>query len=266
MRKIVLEISKKREKIIMPNILTLDKKQLLELDHGEIHGVISAEEVEHIFKTFDGLWLYDYDALFQGRPGLHAELKSGRCSDGFLNAHQVLSYPEIRKIFAHQIARKFLRTRLPKPDHVIGIPTGATKLGQDVAEILDCNFAEMIKNDQGKIKLITQMSLGAKILIVEDFCSMATGFIEAVTEIVTAQDKHNQEVFILPIEMLIINRGEVRWIPVPKIGFFETTAIANIRFRDWAYPCKLCEQGSERIKPKATKESWQRIINSQLPY
>lgn len=250
----------------MPNILALNKKQLLELDHSEIHGIINAEEVKHIFKTFDGLWLYDYDALYQGRPGLHAELRSGRCSDGFLNAHQVLSYPEIRKIFAHQIVRKFLRTRLPRPDFIVGIPTGATKLGEDVAEMLNCNFAEMIKNDQGKLQLLTPMPPEAKVLIVEDFCSMATGFIEAVTEIVTTQNENNQEVFILPIEMLIINRGEVRWIPVPKIGFFKTTPIADIRFRDWKYPCKLCEQGSVRIKPKTTKENWQQITNSQLPY
>lgn len=256
-----------------PDIFSMSKDELIGLDPYAVKRLLTTEEILYIFKTLGGLWLYDWDARLKGKVGLHAKLKSERCSDGFLNSKEVLKYPNVRMIFAQQLAQRLGTFGIPEPDYATGIPDGATDLGRDFAEILGINFAEMAKED-GKIKLTMPMPNDTSLLLVEDFCTKGTGFKEAVQNILETCPG----VKITPWEMVLVNRGGLTEILVEGVGTFKIAAIVTHRIRDWdESECPLCHPDrdeclpkglvippSERIKPKATPEDWARITTSQL--
>lgn len=238
------------------DICNLNKQQLLELSPEDIDFLLSKEEILHIFQELNALWLYDYEAAEDGRIGLHAELKSDRCSDGFLNAKQVTQHDNMCRLFAKQFVLKF-KQEFPnqKVTHVTGIPDGATKIGEYVAEILSVRVAKMIK-ENGQIKMISEPQLMDILLLVEDFCTRGTGFTEAVES--TLKKKWN----VVLGEFVIINRGGLKAIKVQGIPFI-IFALAEHRINDWPTECPLCKMGSKRIKPKASQENWEKIMNSQ---
>jgi orotate phosphoribosyltransferase len=133
-------------------------------------------------------------------------------------------------------------------------------LGQDVASFMYVsNIAEM-KKENGRISMISVIAPDETLILVEDFCTRGTGFIEAVSEIVSKQPK----VKILPYELVIINRGGLNEIEVKGIGTFKIVAVATHRVNDWdPSECPLCKMGSIPIKPKATDENWRDITTSQ---
>lgn len=240
------------------NILEMGKEELLSLKVEDINRPLTAEEVEHMAVVLGAFWQYDYEAAKQGRVGMHALLKSERHSDGFFVSRILLALANIRWIIAQQIVTKLCNAGVLRPDIVAGIPDGATKLGEDVAEILGAKNAEMVKVD-GRIALATGI-IGRRILLVEDFCTRGTGFTEAAKVI-----KAQPGVYLLPFNPVIINRGGLKEIIIEGIGKFDVLPVVERRVQDWtAEECPLCQMGSKPIKPKATDENWLAITTSQL--
>jgi len=184
------------------NIFSMGREELIGFDPYSVKRLLAIEEILYIFKTLGGLWLYNYAARLAGKPGIHAELKSKRCSDGFLYSKEVLKYPNIRMIFAQQLVMRLQAFGITRPDYATGIPDGATDLGRDFASIAGANFAEMFKED-GVIKLETPIPKGSSLLLVEDFCTKGTGFKEAVKNILAVCPGVN----IFPWELVLVNRG-----------------------------------------------------------
>ncbi len=239
----------------------MTKEELISLDPQSIDRSLSGEEIIYIAKTLNSYWEYDYETAEQGRVGKHAELKSLRHSDGFFVSKILLEPQNIRIIIANQLVLRFNQLEIPKPDWVAGIPKGATKLGQDVADLMGVKNAEMKKQD-GRIVMVSSIAPDETLLLVEDFCTRGTGFTEAILDIVLKQPK----VKILPYELVIVNRGGLNKIQVKEVGTFKIVAIATHRVNDWdPSECPLCEMGSVAIKPKATEENWRDITTSQLP-
>lgn len=208
----------------------------------------------------NSFWAYDYEAAKQGRFGKHAELKSLNHSDGFFISRILLKEPNIRAIMANQLVMRFNERELSKPDWIVGIPDGATKLGKDVANLMGVRYAEMKKED-GRIVMVSKVEPGESLLLVEDFCTKGTGFTEAVKDIAVK----NPAVKFIPLELVIINRGGLNEIVVDGVGAFDIVAAANHRVNDWVpVECPLCKMGSVAIKPKATDENWRDITTSQL--
>jgi orotate phosphoribosyltransferase len=251
-----------------PDILGMGRDDILNLEPGSVNRRLTKEEILHIFNELGGFWAYDYEAGREGRPGFHALLKSKRHSDGFINSKVVLCHPNVRRIFANQVALRFNELGLPKPDFVAGIPTGATGLGRDVAEILGSEAAEMEKTVEGDRKVIrmrTRIEPEQKLLLVEDFCTKGTGFSEAVRDIISIS---NSPSAIIPHEIVIINRGGLREIDIEGIGTYAITPLAEHRINDWdpeKGECPLCKSGSRAIKPKDPLENWELLMNSQKP-
>lgn len=245
----------------MLNILRMSAEDLLQIKPSDVVRVLTAEEILHIFAQLGGFWSYDREAAKQGHSGLHALLKSGRHSDGFVNSRVVLPNDNICRVMARQLVYHWRRQKLPKPDWVIGIPDGATRLGEHVGKMLGVKIAKMEKVD-GKIQLVTEIGSGEKILLVEDFCTRATGFKEAVASIKASQPN----VEFAPVELVIINRGGLEVVEVDDVGEFAIVAAATHRISDWeAGECPLCNDfGSEAIKPKVDEESWKRLVTSQI--
>ena len=251
----------------MLRIMGMSKDELLGLKPDSLtrpdnpHRLLAEEEVVYIATVLGAFWQYNYKAAEKGRVGMHAILKSELHSDGFFISRILLEHWNIRLIFADQLVFRFKRLgNFFKPDCVAGIPDGATELGKDVAGIMGVKNAEMKKVD-GKIILESQIGPKETLLGIEDFCTRGTGFIEAVSDILSKQP----DARFLPIEGVILNRGGLKEIKVEGVERpFQIVAVAEHRINDWKpEECPLCQKGSTPIKPKATDENWHLITTSQ---
>ena len=241
-------------------ILKMGKKELLELKVLDVTDFLSAAELIHIAKTLGALWMYDYEAAARGKKGMHAILKSGYHSDAFFISRILLEPENIRRIISDQMAMRVSKFLKDFPDYVAGVPDGATRLGEDIAEIFGAQVAQMEKID-GRMSLKTVIEPGKSLLFVEDFCTRATGFIEAVQ----VADLAQPEVIILPYDPVILNRGLLKNIEIEKRGYFSVVSIVDWPVNDWpADNCPRCQDGSKPIKPKETDENWGLITTSQL--
>lgn len=248
----------------MLNITGMGKDELTKLDPGRVNWSLSSDEIIYIAKVLGACWEYDYRAAEKGKTGLHPQLKSGLHSDGFFSSKILFSYPNIKTIIANQLVRRFNHLGVvKKPDWVAGIPNGATELGREVARIMKARATEMKKED-GRIMLESLIQPSESVLLVEDFCTRGTGFEEAVREIWRKQPLAE----ILPIELVVVNRGGLKRIIVHDSegsAGFDIVAAVNHRMNDWdPRECWLCIMGSHPIKPKATDKNWQLLITSQM--
>lgn len=242
------------------DILTMDKSDLVQLKSEDVTETFNTVEVVHIAKELDAFWSYDYEAARNGRPGMHALLKSGLHSDGFFVSRIMLKFQNIRRIMATQMAMRILQ-HMDRPDEVGGIPDGATELGEDLATILGSKNAKLSKVE-GKIELDSWIKPGRTLLLCEDFCTQGTGYREAVIDIHYKCPKARL-IFYAPV---IINRGGLKYIKVDGIGLFMILPIANYLVNNWPESkCPLCKKfGSKAIKPKETDENWKLLNASQL--
>jgi len=245
------------------NLLGLNKEQLLALDPKDVLWPLYAEEIFHLWAELNGSWFYDYQALEEGRPGLHAELKSKRCSDGFFMSRAVLQYSNLRKLIANQMVMKLeeFHSTFARPNIVCGIPDGAKELGDNIAQILGLPVCEMVKDKEtGKLRLITEVRPGLVVLQVEDFCTRGTAFKEGTKLILDSQP----QALIFPYEIAILNRGGLSSIEACGMTY-GIGSLVDKQVNDWdPAECPLCKRGSKRIKPKATEENWRLITTSQL--
>ncbi|MBU2597114.1 MAG: hypothetical protein KJ757_06120 [Planctomycetes bacterium] len=246
------------------SILKMNKRELSCVTFRNIKGFLTPDEVVHIAKTMGAFWAYDYEAADKGKVGMHAELKSGLHSDGFFVSRILLEQENIRRIFSAQIAKEIGESCAieEKPTCVVGVPDGATTLGKDIGEQYDINVLEMRKTTSGKIVLVSSLGPKEKVLLIEDFCTRGTGFIEAVLSIKKAQPK----VCFVPYNPVIINRGGLKNILVPGVGDFKILSVVDWRVQDWdpKQGCPLCDRGSIPIKPKVSDANWKALTTSQL--
>jgi len=240
----------------MKSLIGLTAEELLNLKPHEVFWRLTGNEILYIFKMLNGFWSYDYEAAKAGRVGLHAKLKSENCSDGFFYSKIVLQHPNLRRIIAKALVRKFNDAGWRVPDLVAGIPDGAYELGQDVADYLGAPVLEM-KKDGGKIVVVGDIEPHERILLVEDFITKGTGLKEAKGVILDKQSR----AIIMPFMLAILNRGGLTHLENNK---YVIEAAVFHRINDWVpAECPIHKLGSENIKPKAIDENWELITSSQ---
>ncbi len=244
----------------------MSKEELLELSVENVRKLLNNGELISIAKTLGAFWTYDYKALEDGRPGLHALLKSGLHSDGFFVSKILLEPTNIRVAIAELMADKLIKSGQfgnYVPNYVVGIPDGATALGSIIATAFNAQLVKMEKSE-GKIKVVSYIPPHANLLLVEDFCTRGTGFQEAVLAVLNQQP----EVKFVMCNPVIINRGGLSSIFVNQVfdkgGSFQVLPLVENRIQDWsASECPLCQKWSGVIKPKATDHNWRLITGSQ---
>ncbi|OHA21018.1 MAG: hypothetical protein A2849_01780 [Candidatus Taylorbacteria bacterium RIFCSPHIGHO2_01_FULL_51_15] len=245
----------------MKPITEMTREELLFLEVKDIGRPLTAEEVIYMATTLGAFWSYDYEAAKAGRVGMHALLKSGLHSDGFFVSRIFLELWNIRYIMANQIMMRLRNMHVPQPDYVVGIPDGATKLGEEVTWMLGAKPAHMEKVE-GRICLITPLEPGASLLLVEDVCTRGTGFIQAAESVL----EQCSTTRIIACDPVIINRGGLQAVEVKGVGECSILPIVERRIQDWdpgKGECPLCALGSTAIKPKATGENWRTLLASQ---
>ena len=90
---------------------------------------------------------------------MHALLKSGRHSDGIFVSKILLAHNNILQLVARQMATVLRRLEV-FPDYVVGVPDGATKLGEAIAHALGTSILPM-KKVEGR----TALSLGILVIL-----------------------------------------------------------------------------------------------------
>jgi orotate phosphoribosyltransferase len=107
---------------------------------------------------------------------------SGWKSPIYCDNRLTLSYPEIRKYLAHQMAAQ-IRTLYPTTEVVAGVATGAIALGILVAEELNLPFAYIrgkAKEHGRQNQIEGQIDPGQKAVVIEDLISTGGSSLQAV--------------------------------------------------------------------------------------
>lgn len=222
-------------------IVGVSKEDLLVLKPEQVTWMFSEEEILYLFGVFEGFWAFN-----DGMP-YHAELRSGLCSDGFFYSKKVLESDNLCKILANQIAQRFLHTGFGKPDYVIGIPDGASKLGEHVAGALDAELVE-VKKDGSSFIILTDLQPGKSVLVVEDFSTRATAFQVLEPLIYEKQPM----IDMVPLLMTILLRGLIPQIDTEHNRYFVSPLVEHriMEYEPGPKTCYMCDQGSKPIKPK----------------
>lgn len=217
----------------------------LNLDPSEFAGLdVPDETILHWFKECDAVWLHDNDLA---KP--HAELASGKCSNGYFDCPRVLRYPSLCEILAVQLARK-LRALGISPDWVIGSAYAAITFSHEVAKAMKAVHGAVEKDpsdSEQKRMLWRRMTIpaGAKVLQAEELVT-TIGTTKEVRRAVIAGN--SEAVEFLPVVGTIIHRP-----PKLPMAYEGLRVVSLVERMVWAVDpkdCPLCAAGSKRVKPK----------------
>jgi orotate phosphoribosyltransferase len=218
---------------------------LLHLRPGAFWDIdLSDEVILNWFRECDAVWLHDGDSA---KP--HAELTSGKCSNGYFDCPRVLKYPALCEILAVQLARKLKASGI-RADWVIGSAYAAITFSYEVAKAMGAIHGAVEKDpsdpDQKRMlwRRIT-IPAGAKVLQAEELIT-TIGTTREVRRAVT--EGNAEQVEFLPFVGTIIHR------PARLPMVYEGMEVVSLVERAvWAVDpseCPLCKAGSKRVKPK----------------
>jgi hypothetical protein len=106
--------------------------------------VISGEEFDHMLRLCGGLWLHSGE---QSAP--HAELTSGKCSNGYVNTPLLLEYTNISMLLAEDLAKIFFVAGHVAPDWVVGSDHAAATFSAFVGRGAGSNHSDVRAGAQG---------------------------------------------------------------------------------------------------------------------
>lgn len=229
---------------------TLTREELRVLPARHFKQSLTAENFDHIFKACDALWLHSGDPR---EP--HAELTSGKCSNGFVDVLRVLRYTNLCSILAEQLMNKLVNElatletastdgQLPYFDWVVGSDHAGATLSFAVAQIMGAQHDFTEKGpDKTQIWKRFVINPDEPILQVEELVT-TTGTLQAVRD--GLRRGHSHQLKFFPAVLTLVHRSQAHE--------FEGSPIIYLRHYDietWEpADCPLCSQGSKRLRPK----------------
>jgi len=216
---------------------------------------LSEKEILKFFHLCDAFWLHDGDPE---RP--HAELTSGKCSNGFIDCLRVLQYRNLSQILAGQLAQKVRKMIGPTIQVTIGSPMAGIYFADDLGEALNAPIRMFVEKDPknpgkmlwNRIKLRPEY----RVLQVEELTTTSKT-LNAVYEAVN--EGNGDLVNWLPFVAILVHRPPK--LPITHYGNREV--IALIEKEIWAVEpadCPLCAAGSKRLRPK---QNWAELTGKK---
>jgi orotate phosphoribosyltransferase len=213
---------------------------------------IATEEILSWFSLCEAYWKHS------GNPrDPHAELTTGKCSNGFFDCLRVLEYVNLSEILADQLALK-IRSIIgdQRIDWVIDSPMAGITFGHDVARALGATrnfFTEKDPADKDRMLWSRRIiPAGETVLQIEELITTS----KTTNAVQRAVDFENKEpVNWLPFIGALVHRPD--HLPLSHYG--NRLVIPLIEKEVWAVDqkdCPLCAAGSRRYKPKQDK-NWQ---------
>lgn len=231
----------------------MDLSGLLELNPADYRDEdISVETLLNWFDKCGAYWMHDGDP---NNP--HAELTSGKCSNGFIDCLRILKYVNLSEILANQMARKIRATvGDQRIDWVIASPMAGITFGHDVARALGASvfmFTEKDPDQKGKM-LWNRLTIpeNATALQIEELTTTSKT-LNAVREAVDSGNA-NPVNWVSYVGILVHRPPK---LPVNTYG--SRRVIALIEKEIWAVDpdeCPLCRDGSCRYPPKT---NWDKL-------
>lgn len=222
----------------------MNREELRKLDPRNFdEGILSMGKILGWFEACDAVWLHD------GNPEKpHAELTSGKCSNGFFDCLRVLENPNLCEILALQLAWKL--RGIGRADWVIGSPYAAITFSHEVAKIFEAihGFCEKDPTDpKGKRMLWRRRTIpaGSTVLQIEELITTAGTMIEVRRAV---EEGNSEPVNFLPVVGALVHRP-----PELPVDYGDRKVTALIEKEVWAVDpseCSLCKAGSKRYRPK----------------
>jgi len=216
---------------------------------------VPAETILGWFEALDAGWIY------QGDPDPvkpHAELTSGKCSNGYFDCRKVLCYPNLSEILAMQLVKK-LKLLIVNPDVILGSPYSAITFSYEIARQFSIPhfFAEKDPADpKGKAMIWKGEILGgSKVLQVEELIT-TLGTAQAVRQAVV--EKNPEPITILTIVGTCIHRPDK--LPA-DLGDRQVVALVEKEVSAWdPEQCPYCKVGSLRVRPRG---NWAQLVGKE---
>lgn len=208
-------------------------------------GFLTSEEIRYIFETCDALWLHDGDVT---KP--HAELTSGKCSNGFVDVLRVLRYTNLCQIMADQLVHRLHEQRGGIVDWVVGSDHAGATLSYAVASFLNAQHDFTEKGpDKTQVWKRFEIKPGENVLQVEELVT-TTGTLQAVRQGLRAGNPH--PVTFAPLTLCLVHRA-----PVYEFEHTPIVSLVHCDIQTWTREeCPLCAAGSPRVRPK---QNWAKL-------
>ena len=193
-----------------------------------------------------GYWLHSGDPK---KP--HVELTKGECSNGFFNCLKALKFINLNILFAYQLARK-IREEIgdQRVDWVIGSPMAGIALAYEVARQLGAPIYFFTDKDpNGALTMSWQREVippDHYVLRIEELIT-TSGTTEDVKEAVEHYNPY--PVKWIPVIGVFVHRPAK--LPVTHYGDSKVIALFEREVWKEEPPCRLCNEGSVPLKPKA---------------
>lgn len=197
------------------------------------------------------LWIHDGNPA---RP--HAELTSGKHSDGFFNSRLVIPDNQLMTLAAKDLVDFYVQqgnySLIEKVDRVVGPQTGATKLaGFIAAEISErrnrlCYFSSPEKQGEGAAKRMVFADrdlerLPGEIVLLDEDVITTGGSVDLTAKACLEAGAH-----VLPYVLALVNRSGLE-----REGDRSILALIDRPMPMWLpNKCPLCKQGSKALRPK----------------
>lgn len=201
---------------------------------------MTQKEFDHIASLCGALWLHSGDPKHP-----HAELTTGKCSNGFINVLRILKYTNLCDILALQLLHRIKANYMGPIDWVIGSDHAGAALSHSVA--IRAN-ARHDFTEKGPVKTQVwkrhQIEPGQVVLQVEELMTTSTT-LQAVRQGIIAGNE--AEVVFAPVVGVLVNRSGLT-----QVGDSGIISLFSYEIKTWDGPdsCELCAQGSERLRPK----------------
>lgn len=133
-------------------LLRLDMRQISKINADEVKpGILSQEVVTHFLRQAEAFWLHDGN---MSRP--HAQLTSGKCSNGFVDVLRLLSYTAVCRLFARELVwqlRAHDSELAERIRWVVGSDHAGAVISHSVASIMKVrhDFTEKTHDQKGQL-------------------------------------------------------------------------------------------------------------------
>jgi orotate phosphoribosyltransferase len=210
--------------------------------------VISGEEFDHMLRLCGGLWLHRGE---QTAP--HAELTSGKCSNGYVNTPLLLEYTNISMLLAEDLAKIFFEAGHAAPDWVVGSDHAAATFSAFVAYFMNHAKHEFTeKGPDGKTQAWKRKTIMPDEVVsqVEELAATTATFERVRKGLV---DGNAYPVNFSPVSLVLVHRTPTFEFDGRPLLYFRHYDIEAWEPEE----CPLCAAGSQRLRPK---QHWAELV------
>ena len=214
------------------------------------------ESVQAWIRTFEelgALWIYDGDPCPENP---HALLTSGRHSNGYFNAANVMHHPKVCRLACQGLVNLLIvdsggTASFNRIGSVCGSAMGAITMAHEIAAGLNISTGYTEKGEDGdgqKVMLAKRFPVESvrTTLVVED---VITSFGTTKMTIAALQ---NGGAKVEPIVLVLVNRSGQT-----EFDGFRVMALVERELPTWEPDeCPYCQAGSKAIRPK---ENWDKL-------